>query len=167
MSCRPLSLFSKCPSLISNVPKITGIISLYIKYPPYCRLAEGSHTEKNRKLLASFHGILNTHLTVDWLKGLIQRVICSSPDVGHLVLPGIGAFVHVEKLHPISVNITFFWYFVQDKPDKDTMWQYRWPLMLSGGPTFPWGFNLNTLAHLLLIFAPNFIFVLKVIEKVN
>ena len=64
---------------------------------------------------------MNTDPAVDLLKGLIQRIVISSPDVGHLVLPGFAAVVHVEKLHPISVCFTVFGYFVQDKPDKNTI----------------------------------------------
>ena len=75
---------------------------------------------------------MNTDPAVDLLKGLIQRIVISSPDVGRPVLPGFGAFVHVEKLHPSSVNITAFGYFVQDKPDKDTISQYKLTLFLCG-----------------------------------
>ena len=76
---------------------------------------------------------MNTDPAVDLLKCLMQRVIICFLDVGLLVLPGFGTFFHVEKLYPFSVHFTFFAYFVQDKPDKDTVRQYGLTLVLCDG----------------------------------
>ena len=85
---------------------------------------------------------MNTDPAVDLLKCFMQRVIISFLNVGLLVLPGFGTFFHVEKLNPFSVHITFFAYFVQDKPDKDTVRQYGFTLVLCDSLIYlhVWGF---------------------------